>query len=394
MPQVNQAFITPEVVVWARQRARTTKDRLAKRLHTKPERVTSWEKGDSKPTFQQAEKLAEALSIPLGYLFLPSPPQETIPLPDFRRASGKPADSPSADLISVLNDVIFKQEIYKNLLMKAGQTALPFVAKFSNRNTPDEVAGDIRSALAIDQELRAKSKNWEEFFAAIVKKAESIGILVMKSGVAAGNPHRPLSVSEFRGFTISDPIAPVVFINGKDSAAAQIFTLAHELAHIWIGASGISNESLKEQNAQDEPVEKFCNAVAAEVLVPAKDLSAIWNTSKSIEENAQLVAQTFRVSGLVAIRRAFDTARITWEDYIKSYQLQEQKFKSREAKKKAGGNFFSNILVRNSASLTKTVVNAALEGRVLYRDAAYMLNVSVPSIQKIADHLAKQRSRK
>ena len=213
----------------------------------------------------------------------------------------------------------------------------------------------------------------------------------MKTGVVEGNTHRPLSVSEFRGFAISDRFAPVVFINGRDAQTAQIFTLIHELAHIWIDASGISNESLK-QSPSDElnTVERFCNAVAAEVLVPAVDFAALWIKQRSVDENMRQASRRYKVSTVVVLRRALDLHKLTWEQFLEHYIREGQRFKAQKAKSK-GGDYFANLIYRNSAALASAVVSGTLEGKLLYRDGARMLNTSVPNLQKLALTLAKRR---
>ncbi len=164
----------------------------------------------------------------------------------------------------------------------------------------------------------------------------------MKTGVVEGNTHRPLSVSEFRGFAISDLFAPVVFINARDAQTAQIFTLLHELAHIWIGTSGISNESLRQSPTENlSNVERFCNAVAAETLVPASDFLTTWIKGRSTDENMRQSSRKYKVSTIVALRRALDLHKITWEQFLEHYKKEDQRFKAQKSKSKGGGDYFA-----------------------------------------------------
>ena len=384
------AFITPELIVWARERARLTRDRVATRLGTEVESINSWEHGTSNPTLNQAHHMADILHVPFGYLFLPSPPQESIPLPDFRTAKGAEAARPSADLIDLVNDVTLKQQWYREFLLNEGRQPLPFVGRFSIRDPAEVVAEDIRSTLAIDASLRQRCANWGEFFTTLVRNAEAAGILVMRSGIVAGNTRRQLSTAEVKGFAISDRIAPLVFVNARDWATAQIFTITHEFVHVWINASGISNEDLKHPSQND--VERYCNATAAEVLLPGSEFRSAWSLSRSVDENANSVARAFRVSRLVALRRAVDMQLISWGQYMSRYRLAAEMFRvntEEHPKRKTGGHAYKNILARNSATLTTSVVRAALEGALLYRDAARLLNVSIPVIEKINGYLAK-----
>ena len=391
MKTSDQAFITPSVFRWAIARAKSTPEKLAKKLHTARASVAGWEQGKSLPTFSQAQKAAEALYIPFGYLFLPAPPDETIPLTDFRTTPGKRIP-PSAELIDLVNDVLFKQQWYREFLLAQGARPLPFVGSFSARQAASPIADSIRKTLAIDANLRQQCNGWNELFVALIRNVEAAGILVMRSGVALANTHRKLSVKEFRGFAISDPIAPVIFVNGKDWPKAQLFTVAHELVHIWIGTSGISNENLRGIGDVNN-IERLCNEVAAEVLVPASEFRDLWSDPATISENLDQIVRHFRVSTLVALRRAFDLQKISRDEYLRLYTREERAFREIREQRKGGGNFYNNVLARNSATLTKALVQGATRGTVLYRDAARLLNISAPAVQKIARHLAKQKER-
>lgn len=387
MSAETQAFITPTVLRWARERARASRDRLAKRLNTNADKVASWEAGHKHPSFKQAEKIADVLSIPFGYLFLPGPPKEELPLPDFRRVADAPAEPPSVDAIAVLNDVLFKQQRYREMLVEQGRSALGFVKSFPIGAPPRIVAADIREKLAIGM-VRENCSNAEGFLRGLIERAELLGILVMRSGIAVGNTRRPLSVEEFRGFAVCDPYAPVIFLNSRDSTAAQVFTFAHEVAHIWIGESGISNPSLANTELSQLPhVERVCNAIAAEVLIPADDFSATWNDNVDASQNTTDVAKKFRVSRAVALRRAYDLGRVPRDKYLSLYKMLSSAAIVDKTKKKSGGDFYNNLIASNSQPLTEAVVFGAMEGRVLFRDAAYMLNINPTLIPKIAARL-------
>jgi Zn-dependent peptidase ImmA (M78 family) len=208
----------------------------------------------------------------------------------------------------------------------------------------------------------------------------------MRSGIVGSNTKRPLSVSEFRGFAIADPMAPLVFINSRDAKAAQIFTLAHEIAHLCIGATGISNVEVARH--QEAEIERFCNAVAAEVLVPARSLIARWNSSAPIEQNMTALARVYRVSSLVVLRRAADLLDLDLTKIAELFKLEYSRFGSRESSgDEGGGDFYKTLRVRNGSLLTQAIVNSAIEGRMLYRDAARLLGVKVPKLRTVADRL-------
>ena len=196
-------------------------------------------------------------------------------------------------------------------------------------------------------------------------------ILVFKNSVAGGSWARPLSVSEFRGFVVSDRWAPAIFINGADAPAAWVFTLAHELAHLWFGESGISDVSIRSEHQQ----ERLCNSVAAEFLVPADDFLSIWDKNKknSIDERMEFARKEFKVSFLVIARRAHELGLITNQKYQEIYdQIRYRVAKSKES----GGDFYRTLAVRNSKRLTDFVAQLAVTGGVSFREAGQLLNIN------------------
>jgi Zn-dependent peptidase ImmA (M78 family) len=217
----------------------------------------------------------------------------------------------------------------------------------------------------------------------------------MRSGIVRGNTRRKLSVNEFRGFVISDALAPLVFINGRDSKAAQIFTLVHELVHIWIDKSGISNPDAKDVLAeQKNTIERFCNSATAEALVPEanflKSLPAALN-----EESAQELAAHYRVSTVVILRRAYELNAITKNHFFRLLEKEQQKQKEREKKEeeeptRGGGNFYLTLPVRNSRRFTETVLGALQAERVPYREAARLLGVKTGTLPKLIEGLPRR----
>src|SRR5204863_887627 len=187
-----------------------------------------------------------------------------------------------------------------------------------NSNT---IANDISVILGVNDDFREEAANWENFLVRLIGNVETLGVLVLRSGIVKNDTHRKLSVDEFRGFVIKDELAPLVFINGNDSRAAQIFTLIHELAHIWIGRSGISNFDLgNRQLSANQNIERLCNRVAAEVLVPQSSFQREWQSATRISENLARLTRIYRVSSLVILRRALALEKLTWQKYLVHYQ--------------------------------------------------------------------------
>lgn len=376
-----EAFVTPQLLKWARQRADLTPEIAAQRINVGPDRLDSWEKGEARPTFRQARALAQKLHIPFGYLFLSSPPVEEISLPDFRTVANRPLDRPSPELFDVLEDVLRKQEWYREFQETEGAEPLPFVGRWSLNDSPDRIAEHICQTLSINEDLRSRATTWEGFLLSLVRQAERAGILVFRSGVVGNNTHRPLDVDEFRGFALSDDLAPVVFINAQDGKAAQIFTFAHEIAHLWLGRSGISNLDFRQPSwRQRSEVDRLCDRVAAQALLPRAQLLSQWLDHIEVSENVRRLARRYKVSELVVLRTAYENGRLTQQQF--DDELNVRKGRTRGAGGQ-GGNFYHNLLARNSKILTFAVLTAAAEGRLTYRDASRLLNVRAAIIPTV-----------
>lgn len=249
----------------------------------------------------------------------------------------------------------------------------------------EDIAADMKRTLRVSEQNRIDSRNWEGYLALLIDRIEDAGMLVMRSGVVGNNTHRPLSVDEFRGFVLADPLAPVMFVNGRDAKAAQIFTLIHELAHVWIGASGVSNEGIGANQAHSGEIERLCNAVAAEFLVPANDIRARWRRQLDFAPQVRDLAREFKVSGVVVGRRAVETGLASWDDFGRFYQAERAAWEAAAAARRAGGGDpYRTSAVRNSKLLTKAVLEMAFEGRMLLRDAGNLLGVAPANLCKLA----------
>jgi len=380
------ALVNRSILSWARERAGFGLEELADKLGNKVEKLILWESGKAKPTFKQAQDLANTLHIPFGFLFLAHPPAEPLPIPDLRTIGNQSADRISLDLRDLVNDVLRKQDWYRDHLIEEGSERLPFVGRFGLDDSVDAVAADVTATLALSIADRVMARDFEAFLGLLMDKAEAVGIWVMRSGIVGNNTHRGLDVEEFRGFAICDDLAPVVFINGKDAKAAQVFTLAHELVHIWIGESGISDLSLVQPNRTNHRrAELFCNAVAAEVLVPRGDLTSRWNSQESLDQNATELASFFRVSTVVVARRALDIGLIEWPVYIAYFQRQAEVW--RQVKKGPGGDPYRTIPIRNGRRFTEAVIQSALQRTTLLRDAGSLLGISPSKISRLAQEI-------
>ncbi|MBI2816419.1 MAG: ImmA/IrrE family metallo-endopeptidase [Acidobacteria bacterium] len=382
MSSANLAHINPDILTWALKRAGMSPDALSGSDFT-AEQIKNWEQGIARPTHPQAEQLAEKLRIPFLVLFLSTPPEIDIPIPDLRTARGAKPRALSPEFAEVINDVMLRQDWYKQFQIDTKRKAMPFVGRFTINDNIQAVANDIGRSLGIDDEFREQCANWKEFLARAVEKTEELGILVFRSALVRHATRRKLSAKEFRGFVLSDSIAPVIFINDDDAKAAQIFTLAHELAHIWTGETGILELDLKKRSSElHNSIERFCDRVAAEVLVPSATFASHWSAGKPINQNIEAGSRFYRVSSLVILKRAYELNKITYDklsplidsEYAR-FRAQDKRENQDAEKKRTGGNFWASFVIRNSARFTDSIITAARSGYVRYVDAASLLGV-------------------
>ena len=375
-----QAFINKDVLRWAVERAGPNREAALGSLSS---RIDAWLETDKYPTFIQAQDLAGRLAIPLGYFFLSELPRDELPIPDLRTPTDNGLLDPSLNLLEQLDIVYAKQRWYRNYRIGEGAEPLDFVGSVSLRANPSEVSGSIRVALGLGTARRPET-SWSAFLTTLVRAAEGLGILVLRSGVVGMASRKALDPREFQGFAIADDFAPLVFINSADYVAARIFTIAHELAHIWLGESGISLVS-EENRANEIEIERYCNTIAAELLVPSDLLDRVWQASMPLDEQTGRLAAYFRVSSIVILRRARELEKITVNQFIDQIEL--ERGRQTPPQRGSGGSGRNNILARNGSLLTNTVIGAAMDGRIGFSDASSVLGVKVQTIKKLAPDL-------
>lgn len=381
-----EALVTGKMISWGMDRIGETPVSLAQKLKIKPERILAWLKEEEYPSMRQADELAKKLQVPFGYLYLSSAPVESIPLPDLRTIANRPPTRPSPNFLDVIYDALRKRDWYREYLKNENAPTIAFIGKFNTTHNPNDVAASIRSVLSINDDLRHQARTWDEFLRLLIRKADESRVLVLRSRIVGNNVHRKLDVNEFRGFAISDDLAPLVYINENDFKTAQIFTLIHELAHLWIGESGVSNPDYKlRANDQKHIIDQFCDKVAAEALVPEDDFERRWDTHKVVDNNLNDLAAYYRVSSFVVLRRAYSLNRVGSDLYQDKYQ--ELLSRVRPPKDKGpGGNFYNLLMSRNGYTLTKRLMVGVAENRVSPSEAARLLNIRVASLRNVENY--------
>jgi Zn-dependent peptidase ImmA (M78 family) len=357
--------VKPELLRWARERSRIERPALAERFP----KMAAWESGEIRPTLKQLEDFARATHTPIGYFFLPEPPVDRVPIPDFRTVAGRAVQRPSPDLLDTIHLCQQRQEWYREFARSIGERPLAFVGSVSVTADVRRTAAEIRHAIGFDLEERRRLSTWTDALRRFIELADTAGVMVMVSGVVGSNNTRRLDPDEFRGFTLADPIAPLVFINGSDTKAAQMFTLAHELAHVWLGQSAVSDEQVSVTPANQD--ERWCNEVAAELLVPMEVFSRDYDRSAEVRGETDRLARRFKVSTPVILRRMNDAGGLTNQRFREAYDAELARLLAQPSG--SGGNFYLTLGARASKRFARALVVSTLEGRSSFTEAFRLL---------------------
>lgn len=373
------AYVRPALIRWALKRSGLASEFVAQKLKVELNELETWAHSEQHhPPFDKAFELAKLLHVPFGFFFLKEAPATDLPLPDFRGFDRQ--YKPSSDLLELLNDILVKQDWYRDYIREASRKQLPFVGSFDTDDSVADIAANIRRTLSITQRLRQSVSSWGEYLATLTRQTEEAGILVMRSGVVANLTQRKLKVEELQGFALADPFAPIVFVNSTDYKASQIFTIAHELAHIWLGVTALANAD--ELGETHNATETFCNRVAAEVLVPQEEFLNAWrNDSGELQKRIRHIARQFWVSGLVSLRRARELGKVNKEEFqeLVAYEMGQRRKSS-----SSGGDYYRNVIARMSARFTNAVIGDVNNGKLPLRDAARLLGMKVPTLARFA----------
>ena len=370
----------PEMLRWACKRAGHDVPYFAERLPQLP----AWVRQESHPTLKQLGRLAKLTRTPLGYLFLPDPPAERLVVPDHRTVADTAGARPSPDLLDTLYTMQRRQMWLRESLVENEAEPLAFVASARLADDPVAVGRDMRQALGLDCGWAAQVRSWQDAVSELRRTIEQLGVMAVINGVVGNNTHRQLSVEEFRGFALADPYAPLIFVNGADAKSAQMFTLALELVHIWLGKEGLSGFEALLPGGTD--VEDWCNRAAAEFLAPEQELRARWRTVKRDSRPFQALARTFKVSPVVAARRALDLNLVSPTTFFDFYEycLNQERTAGTTA---IGGDFYKNQNTRVGEFFAIQVLNAAMEGRIGFKEAYDLTGLRGGTFQKYARRL-------
>lgn len=378
---MTRVCIQPEILRWACERAGHDVRDLTPRFPQLP----AWERREKQPTFKQLEAFARATHTPFGYLFLAEPPAERLPIPDFRTLEDRP-ERPSPELLDTIYAMQRRQDWLREERIEGEADPLEFVGNARLNDEPIAVGQEMRRTAGLDDGWAGKVATWQEAVSELRRRIEGLGVMAVVNGVVGNNTHRKLKVEEFRGFALTDRYAPLIFVNGADAKSAQMFTLAHELAHVWLGSEGEGISGFDGIFPGNDRIEKFCDQVAAEFLVPARELKERWREVKDTPDPFERVARYFKVSPIVAGRRTMDLRlvnRDTFFDFYDAYTKRE-----RQQPKAAGrGDFYNNQNTRVGAAFATSVIRAAMGGRLSFKEAYDLTGLRGGAFQEYAKRL-------
>lgn len=381
--------VAPAMLAWARERSGRAPEDFERRFP----KLESWERGESSPTLKQLEGFAQFTYTPIGYLFLPEPPIEKLPIPDFRTIGNTDIERPSPNLLDTIYLCEQRQEWYRNFAINSGVDTVRFVGSLDISVSPESAAEKMRAKLRFGLEERREIPSWAAALRTLTDQAEANGVLVMISGVVGSNTHRKLDPQEFRGFALIDEHAPLIFVNGADTKAAQIFTVAHELAHVWLGQSAVSRPDLasggpKGKVVQQPAAENWCNRVAAEFLVPMHSLRQEFRKNTDLTDELDRLARYYKVSTLVILRRIFDAGYLSWVQFGREFREELARVLGIQVPTAQGGNFYNTQPMRVSKRFARAIISDTLEGQTLHREALRLLGFSkISTLEELSHRL-------
>jgi Zn-dependent peptidase ImmA (M78 family) len=366
----NEVNINANILIWAIARAgyelQTFTDKFPK--------VQLWIEGEKKPTVKQLEKFSKKVHLPFGYLFLPEPPKEQLPIPFFR-SNGNQAEKVSINVYDTILLMQQRQDWLREYLKDNDFDQLSFVGKFRNTANVQAIVADIRNTLNLPENWASQFRTWQEAQDHLVLHIEDKGIITVFNGVVENNGFRKIPVDECIGFVLVNEMAPFMFINNADWKSAQIFTIVHELAHIWTGHS--AGFDFRKLQPADNPIEILCDKVAAEFLVPENSFNEVWSKNPNIS----YASRYFKVSEIVIARRALDTGKLTRQQFFAFYEEYSNREFAKKEQQSSGGDFCATTKKRLSLTFASHINNAVKSGNLLYRDAYRLTSLKGDTFQ-------------
>lgn len=379
MPTVN---VKPEIINWALKQ--TQEEKLGNKLMSN---IAKWLDGSKIPTFNQIEEFSKKTNIPLGYFFLQSPPVEQIDLLEYRTIDSIELSNPSRNLIDTIHEMENIQDWMRTYRQDLGFDKLSFVGCMQEIEDINLIAEKIRENLELNNTWFEKNDDARKAFNFIRKQLEECGVVVIMNGIVGKNTHRTLNADEFRAFAMIDDWAPLIFINAADSNNARLFSILHEIVHIWLGRNDLFNDrQIRLTDISD--TERICNAVAGELLVPQHIFLNKWEHYHiNVFEKITELAKYFRCGEIVVARKALDCKKIEQNIYNQVVQTSIENYKQiQETKQVHGGNYYTTMGSRLDGCLIRALCESIHMGRTTYTEAYRLTNTSRKTFSEIAQH--------
>lgn len=382
MPTVN-VNIQPAIISWAL--SQTSEEKLGTKL---VDNIKHWLDGTKSPTFNQIEDFSKKSHIPLGYFFLQTPPIEQISLLEYRTLDSIQLTNPSRNLIDTIHDMEAVQEWMVNYRKEWNYDTISIVGSLKGITDISVIADTIRKDLGLNIEWYKDCGNPSEAFNKVRGLLEECGIVVMMNGIVGKNTHRALDVNEFRAFAMVNEWAPLIFINGADSAGGRLFSLFHELVHLWIGENDLYNDTKYSANGI-KPIEVTCNAVAGALMVPKTVFLEKWNnnTNDDIHEKIKELARMFRCSSSVIARRALDNKKIDQNVYNMVIADAIEAYIQTKQEKSSGGDYYRVARSKLDGVFVRALCESVNSGRTSFIEAYRLTNTTSKTFSEVASGL-------
>jgi Zn-dependent peptidase ImmA (M78 family) len=397
-----KAIIKPELLTWTRNRAKVTLEDAAKAADVTTKELEEWEAGTEAPSLSQLRGLAAKYHFPLAVFYLPEPPADFAPLRDFRRLPDAAPGSMSATLSYQIRNAYERRELALELYDDLREPAPSFPLKAKLTDDPEVVAQNIRNFLEVADDAQMRAARQDKAFDFWRRRLEEHGVLVF---VISG-PHYSVALKEVRGFALAKDVLPVVVVNGKDySQGGKCYTLLHELTHVMLGESAISNGSAGDfkPNAEEQRIERFCDAVAAAALMPRTMVLAFpeiraTGERKWSDDQLRTISRSIGVSREALLLRLVALKRATW-DFYNTQRTRFQDEYDKAAANKALGEKKQIAIKRpillmswNGRGFTRLVLRSYYDQRITLNDVSSYLGAKVkhiPALERAAFQAAE-----
>lgn len=346
----------PEIIQWA-----TTQIKEPEALVQADPRITKWISGDLQPTWQQLQDFARKVGTPFGYFFLDEIPERKLPIADFRDGFTGAPTKVSSELWATINICERRQNWFADFAQELGYDDVPVVG-IAETWEPIETAAHMRSILGFEVSKRSGNNSDQRKF--LISAFEELGGLTVFNSMVHDNSHRLLDEDEFRGFSLVDKIAPLIFVNTRQTINGQLFTFAHELAHVWRGRGGLGNSTVNTDSRST--IEQWCNAVANEFLVPEADVKTRFSrtTSPIFTEKLEELARVYRCGTLVVLFALKRAGIVPQHDFSTLYETEVQRLSSFQKPRSSGGNINYNRRFRIGETFSRAVIQEFSAGRL------------------------------